>query len=129
MTEPVISDDLKEGIVIQLGEAQRTFTRNVAHLIDWCYASGYELTLGEAYRTPQQAQWNADNGTGVKNSVHCLRLAIDLNLFKGGQYQPDSEAYRPLGDFWKGLDAGNRWGGDFTRKDGNHFSYTYGGVS
>jgi hypothetical protein len=112
-----------------LGEKQRLFTRLVGELIAWAYQHGYELTFGDAYRSPEQAALNAKAGSGIANSLHSQRLAIDLNLFINGTYQSDSHAYKPLGDFWKSLDAGCCWGGDFqTRADGNHFSITHDGV-
>lgn len=112
-----------------MGEKQRLFTKLVGQLIDWSYKNGYELTLGDAYRSPEQAALNAQKGSGISNSLHTQRLAIDLNLFINGVYQPDSKAYKPLGDFWKSLDAGCCWGGDFqARQDGNHFSITWNGV-
>ena len=111
-----------------LSEAQRVFAKMVGQLIAWAYANGYELTFGEAWRTPEQAKLNAQSGTGIANSLHCIRLAVDLNLWKAGVYQTDSEAYKPLGDFWKGLHAQNAWGGDFSsRPDGNHFSLSWEG--
>lgn len=110
-----------------LGEQQRRFPPLVAQLIARVYASGYEVTFGEAFRTREQAALNAQAGTGIANSLHCDRLAIDLNLFKDGKYLTDSEAWRPFGEFWKSLDPDCRWGGDFTRPDGNHFSLAYGG--
>lgn len=112
-----------------LGEKQRLFTKCVGQLINWSYANGYELTFGDAFRSPEQAALNAQKGSGIANSLHTQRLAIDLNLFINGVYQSDSSVYKPLGDFWKSLDAGCCWGGDFTtRADGNHFSITWNGV-
>lgn len=112
-----------------LSDQQKLFPKLLAQLIEWAYAQGYELTLGEAYRTPEQALFNAQSGKGVAHSLHTQRLAIDMNLFIGGVYQTESAAYKPLGDFWKTLHELARWGGDFTtRPDGNHFSLEYGGV-
>jgi hypothetical protein len=112
-----------------LGERQRIFVRLVGMLIEFAYQSGYELTLGEAYRTPEQAALNAESGKGIANSLHTQRLAIDLNLFKDGKYLTDSESYRPLGEYWKSLHPDCCFGGDFKpRSDGNHFSLTYGGI-
>lgn len=114
----------------ELSEKQRRFTRCIGELIDFAYASGYELTFGDCYRTPEQAHANAEAGIGIAKSVHILRLAVDFNLFVAGEYETDSEAYAPLGDYWKTLDKDARWGGDFRpRPDGNHFSFTHGGVS
>ena len=112
-----------------LGEKQRLFTRLVGLLISYAYKQGYELTFGDAYRSPEQATANAAAGTGIVHSLHTKRLAVDLNLFVKGQYVTDSGAYKPLGDYWKQLDPLNRWGGDFTKPDGNHFSMTDEGVS
>ncbi len=94
-----------------LGQRQRRFLPLVAKLIDYAYAQGYELTAGEGYRTPEQAALNAQHGSGIANSLHTLRLAVDLQLFKDGNYLTDSEAYRPLGEFWKTLDPDCAWGG------------------
>ena len=111
-----------------LGEKQRHFTQLVAKLITWCYENGYELTFGEAYRTPEQAALNAQTGVGIANSLHTKRLGIDMNLFVDGNYQTQSSAYQPLGDYWKSLDPEARWGGDFTKPDGNHFSLEHEGI-
>jgi hypothetical protein len=111
-----------------LSEKQRKFSKMIGQLIDFAYENGYELTFGEAYRTSEQAALNAKRGTGVANSLHTQRLAVDFNLFIGGQYQTDSEAHRPLGEYWKSLDPDNSWGGDFTNPDGNHYSLSHNGV-
>lgn len=111
-----------------LGQKQRRFAKLVGQLITWSYANGYELTFGEAFRTAEQAKANAASGAGIAKSLHCDRLAIDLNLFKLGQYLSDSAAYKPLGDYWKTLGDDCAWGGDFkNRPDGNHFSIRHGG--
>jgi hypothetical protein len=114
---------------LTLGEKQRLFTIHVARLILWANDHGYELTFGEAQRSMTQAVANSRSGAGIKNSLHLVRLAIDLNLFKDGIYQPDSAAHAPLGEFWKSLHPDNRWGGDFSKPDGNHYSMTHEGVS
>lgn len=110
-----------------LGQKQRRFVRDVARLITFAYSQGFELTFGDAYRSPEQAKANAATGKGIANSLHCERLAIDLNLFVDGQYQTDSAAYKPLGEFWESLGSDYAWGGRFSRPDGNHFSITHGG--
>lgn len=92
----------------------------------WTYDHGYELTYGEAERTPQQAAWNAAHGKGIAISLHIYRLAVDFNLFINGVYQLDTEAYRPLGEKWESL--GGSWGGRFSKPDGNHFSLEWKGI-
>jgi hypothetical protein len=110
-----------------LSEKQQLFTVMVANLIQWAEEHGYHLTFGEAYRTTEQAALNARTGSGITNSLHTQRLAVDFNLFINGQYQTDSTAYRPLGEYWESL--GGSWGGRFkTRPDGNHFSLEHNGV-
>jgi hypothetical protein len=112
-----------------LGEQQRLFMRLLPRLIDYAYANGFELTAGELYRTPEQAALNAKSGAGIAHSLHTQRLAIDVQLFKGGVYLDKSEDYQSLGEFWKRQHPLARWGGDFhSRPDGNHFSLEYGGT-
>lgn len=111
---------------MSLSEKQQQFTVMVGRLILWADENGYGLTFGEAYRTPEQAAENAKKGIGIANSLHILRLAVDLNLFINGQYRTDSAAYEPLGLFWESI--GGAWGGRFTKPDGNHFSLEHEGV-
>lgn len=111
---------------MNLSKKQKLFTHLVAKLIEFVYSQGYELTFGEAWRPPETAAIYAKQGKGIKNSLHTKRLAIDLNLFKGDVYLTKSEDYKPLGEFWEGLDPLCRWGGRF--KDGNHFSIEHEGV-
>lgn len=110
-----------------LSEKQQLFTKLIAQLILWADEKGYRLTFGEAYRTPEQATLNAKKGSGIRNSLHTKRLAVDLNLFINGQYQTNSAAYLPLGEYWESI--GGSWGGRFRdRPDGNHFSIEHEGV-
>lgn len=110
---------------LRLLQRQFLFTRLVPQLLGRAHVLGYEVTFGEAYRTPAQAEANARAGTGIRNSLHVERLAIDLNLFKDGKYLTGSAAHEPLGVYWESLDELCCWGGRFG--DGNHYSITYGG--
>ncbi len=100
-------------------ELQQIFAVNVAHLILHINECGYSCTFGEAWRPPEVAAIYAQQGKGIKNSLHCIRLAVDLNLFKDGVYLPTTEAYKFAGEYWESLNSLNRWGGRFN--DGNHF--------
>ncbi|EEC8836637.1 M15 family metallopeptidase [Escherichia coli] len=111
---------------MNLSEKQQLFAVMIADLIHWAQEHGYRLTFGEAYRTPEQAALNAKTGKGIRNSLHTLRLAVDFNLFINGEYQTDTDAYRPLGEYWESI--GGTWGGRFSRADGNHFSLEHNGV-
>ena len=111
-----------------LREKQSIFARNVANLIEWCFLNGHEVTLGEAHRPEWVALEYAKQGKGSVNSLHIIRLAIDLMLFKDGEYLTQTEDYKRVGDAWKVLNSQNRWGGDFaSRADGNHFSCEHEG--
>jgi hypothetical protein len=103
-----------------LREKQSLFARNVARLIQYLYAEGYEVTFAEAYRPPETAALYAQQGRGIADSQHTKRLAVDLNLFLDGRYLTDSDSYRIMGAYWKTLHPENVWGGDWQRKDGNH---------
>ncbi|MEE7142864.1 M15 family metallopeptidase [Escherichia coli O156:H5] len=112
---------------MKLSEKQQLFTVMISRLILFAEQQGYGLTFGEAWRTPEQAKLNASKGSGIINSLHCQRLAVDFNLFINGEYQSTTEAYRPLGEYWESL--GGTWGGRFrSRPDGNHFSLEHNGV-
>lgn len=108
---------------MKLSEKQQKFTSMVGQLIEFANQNGYGLTFGEAYRTPEQAALNASKGTGISNSLHCDRLAVDFNLFIDGELQQSSEAHAPLGEFWESI--GGSWGGRFN--DGNHYSLSHEG--
>jgi hypothetical protein len=103
---------------------QALFARNVGKLINYIFTHGYQCTLGEAFRTKEQALLDFKTCKGIKNSLHCHRLAIDINLFQGGIYDSKSESYEQVGIYWESLNPKNRWGGRFkSRPDGNHFEY------
>lgn len=104
---------------MSLRSDQSQFVRMVAELIGFATTEGYELTFGDAYRDPRVfGEIGTWKGYGRRNSHHKKRLAIDLNLFRNGQYLSSTEDHRPLGEFWESI--GGTWGGRFD--DGNHYS-------
>jgi hypothetical protein len=103
-------------------ENEFKFTRNVAQLINEVVLRGYGITLGEVYRTPEQAQWYAAKGMGILDSQHCKKLAVDISLFHlDGTYLTDKPDYELFGKYWESLHPKNRWGGYFPRADYVHF--------
>lgn len=111
-----------------MSRTQEEFAQSVARLIQKAGELGYGVTFGDAYRSPEQAAANAASGSGISRSLHCERLAIDLNLFKDGRYITDGEGHRDLGAWWKTLGPMYRFGGDFTKRDWNHYSISPDGV-
>lgn len=112
----------------ELLELQQAFVRLQAEFQLWAYAQGYALTYSEAWRSEEEAELQAQRGAGIVHSLHCERLAIDLNLFRDGRLLTSKEDYAPLGEKWKSLHSLARWGGDFKRVDVDHFSLAYGGM-
>ena len=107
---------------MDLSQKQQLFSLNVSKLIAYIYERGYACTLGEAYRTPEQAAIYAKEGKGIVDSLHCQRLAIDLNLFKDGNYLTDKDSYALFGSYWQMLCTSNKWGGAWVHLvDSNHF--------
>lgn len=90
---------------------QTAFTWMLAEFLLWCRDNGYEITLGEVYRTEEQQVIHMKAGRSkTMKSKHRERLAADLNLFINGQLAT-VEQYRPLGEKWEQL--GGTWGGRF----------------
>lgn len=106
-------------MVKTLRQTQSEFAALVPRLIDKALALGFEVTLGDAYRDPRVPY-------GHLLSAHKKRLAIDLNLFRNGEYLESTDAHRELGEWWKQQHPLARWGGDF--RDGNHYSFEWEGV-
>jgi len=111
-----------------LVQKQNRFARAISYLIIWAQDQGYMVTWGWAWRPIEADEFYSRKGTGIKNSLHTLRLAADLNLYVEGIYQTNSDAYRPLGEKWKSYGNDYAWGGDFSKPDGNHFSIEHNGV-
>lgn len=111
-----------------LRQQQSLFVSLVAKLIQFAGENGMELSFGECWRTPEQAALNAKKGSGISNSLHTERLAIDVNLFVGGVFIDSSEGHRRLGEHWESLHPRCRWGGRFRKPDGNHYSFSPDGV-
>lgn len=111
----------------RLLDKQVEFSKLIPRLIDKAYELGYAVTLGDAYRDPRVfGALGEFKGYGHKNSGHKRRLALDLNLFKDGEFIDTTEGHRPLGEWWEQQHAAARWGGRF--QDGNHYSFEYEGT-
>lgn len=110
-----------------LGQKQRRFAKSVARLLDKAHELGFEVTLGDAYRDPRAfGPMGERKAYGHPSSAHKARLAIDLNLFRGGKFLESSADHEPLGEWWELQGTDYRWGGRFN--DGNHYSIEHEGV-
>lgn len=111
-------------------QAQSVFAHHIALLILHIESKGYEVTLGEAWRSPEEADRLAATGQGIRRSLHCDRLAVDLNLFKDGVYLSRTEDHKQFGEWWIKQHELARWGGYIKTRvgsDGNHYSFANGG--
>jgi hypothetical protein len=97
---------------VSLRNQQSEFAKAVGLLISYAYSLGYELTFGDTY----PGKFKHKDG-----SWHDKGLAIDLNLFKDGEYLTEWKDHLQLGIYWKHL--GGTWGGFFPNKDANHYSW------
>lgn len=105
---------------MSLGNTQREFTLDVAHLIFFAYELGYELTGGDWYRDPRvHGEYGEKGSYASSKSEHKRRLAVDFNLFKDGVYLTKTEDHKALGDYWESMNPKNIWGGRWD--DGNHY--------
>ncbi len=90
-----------------LREEQNKFARDVNKLLAWAFEMGYEVSFGEAFRTPEQQDIYVKTGRSkTYNSKHLKRCAIDLHFFKGGELCYPEAAGRT----WQELDSKNEAG-------------------
>jgi len=99
--------------------------RMVPRLIDKAHELGFDVTLGDGYRDPRlHGAMGVKLGYGHPKSAHKIRLAIDLNLFRNGEFLEQTSDHQPLGEWWES--QGGSWGGRFN--DGNHYALEHNGV-
>ena len=113
---------------MSLNAKQAKFTECISKLIVWAFENELPVILSEAYRTPEQAALNAEKGSGIKNSVHTKKLAVDMFRYKDGTISWNGEDYTALGEKWKSMHEDARHGGDFAKPDHVHFSFRHKGV-
>lgn len=122
---------------MSLRQKQSIFARNISKLIIWAFDNGYEITLGEGYRTNDQQllyfygyTLDSDNNSlnllktsqksKTMNSYHLSKCALDINLFIDGDYKSDRGSFKAIAEHWKSLNdknvSGYDWGWDY-----NHF--------
>ena len=101
--------------------------RLLPRLIDKAHELGFEIRGGDLFRDPRAFGAMGEPGPyGNKYSCHKAKLAIDLNLFRNGEYLTTTEDHRPLGEWWELQHELTCWGGRFG--DANHYSLTRDGI-
>ncbi len=111
---------------MKLGKKQELFTRLEARLLAKALEMGFDVRGGDAFRDPRvHGAYGEKKGYGKRWSMHKLKLARDLNLFKDGKYLDETDDHRELGEWWEEQHELCRWGGRF--KDGNHYSLSHDG--
>lgn len=102
---------------------QAAFLLDVGKLVNFATSRGLQVTVGEAFRTPeQQAIYVKTGRSKTLQSNHLRRLAIDLNFIQDNKLCYDRAVLQPIGDYWENLHPKNRWGGNFRSfKDMPHF--------
>ena len=102
-----------------LGQKQELFSLLLVKLLNKAFELGFDVRCGHLMRCQNCY-------IGHKNSNHKKKLAIDLNLFKDGDFMTKSEDHKELGEYWESLHSLCRWGGRF--KDANHYSLEHDGM-
>lgn len=102
---------------MKLGLKQELFGRLYAEHLVWLTEQGYQYRLGDVF---------AREGH-MEGSMHYLKLAGDINLFRDGEFLTRTLDHKFSGEKWKTRHPLCRWGGDFRKKDGNHYSLTHNG--
>jgi len=107
---------------MSLGLEQEAFTRDLAKLLIRAFELGYNVRMGEAFRTPeQQAIYVKTGRSKTKNSMHLKKTAVDLHFTRGGKLLYPAE----LGQYWCSLDPKNQAGMFWKSfKDDPHFQRT-----
>lgn len=113
-----------------LNEKQADFAYYVAMLLVRARDElGIRCVGAEWHRPDALAELYASQGKGIANSLHRLKLALDVFVLDdNGSITFDLAAYEPLGAQWKSMHPLARWGGDFKSKDSVHFSFEHEGV-
>lgn len=97
---------------LTLRQKQSVFVLMIADLIQFAYQKGYELTFGDAFAKTGHRPY----------SNHYIRLAVDLNIFKDGEYLTDGTGHDELHYYWDKLGGARR-----IESDLNHYSVEHEG--
>jgi len=115
-----------------LRQHQSEFAKDVFKLLNFVFQRNIDVTFGEVYRTKQQQKWYLDSGySKTLNSMHCKKLAIDINFFVRGTFIDElkntesqlierRQILTEIAKYWESLSPYNRAGYTWGWDD-NHF--------
>lgn len=110
---------------MSLREEQSKFAADFVALIHFIWQQGYEVTIGEVQRAPEQQRVYVQTGRSkTMNSYHLKKLAADLHIFERatGKLIYEKSRLQAIGDYWESLSPQNSWGGNWKSfKDIPHF--------
>lgn len=97
-----------------LVQEQTAFLLDLCKLVYFATERGWQVTLGEGFRTPeQQAIYFKEGKSKTMNSNHLRRLAQDYCFIRDGVAVWTKSELQPVGNYWESLNPKNRWGGNF----------------
>lgn len=113
---------------MKLSSARVLFTESIVRLILFMISQGERPAFDEGLDRITAKDPTSDH---MKGSLHNIGLAQDIVLYnKDGSVKDKTEDHFKYGLWWedygKSINIPLRWGGRF--KDGNHYSFEWGGV-
>lgn len=106
---------------MKLGERQEQFASMLPGLINEALRLGYRVRIGDVFRDPRaHGDFGVLKGYAAANSVHKLKLAVDLNLVLDGKL--NSAGHKLLHDYWDKVGGAERILGDMC-----HYSLNWEG--
>jgi hypothetical protein len=95
---------------------QFQFSLAVSSLIQYINSRGCSCSLKECLRTQDQQDIYFKRGkTKVRESQHQKCLAVDICIFRDGEWLTKFEDLKIFGVYWQNLGLAFRWGGDWDR--------------
>ena len=97
--------------------------RDFSKLLIFIHENGYEVRGGELLRTPEMQEIYLKTGKSkTSRSNHLVKCAVDLFIFKEGNWLTEKKDLQKFGEYWCSLDPLNQWGGFYQSfYDGPHF--------
>jgi hypothetical protein len=110
----------------ELRKRQFEFNHKLELLYGYIHSHGYNCVTDEVNRPPELSRLYAEQNKGRHPSIHELKLAADIDIFKADDPESkiplsDGKLFQDIGEYWESI--GGTWGGRWG--DGRHFSHEY----